>query len=65
MTTHVLASGRWTKLRLMLRAVGIRLLTLACFLTCTIACWAQRAEDQVLAVYRQMEKAEQNGDANT
>jgi len=28
-------------------------------------CWAQRAEDQVVAVYRQMEKAEQTGDANT
>ncbi len=32
---------------------------------CAIACRAQSPEDQVLAVYRQMEKAEQSGDANT
>jgi hypothetical protein len=38
--------------------------TLLCFLICTIACRAQPPEDQVLAVYRQMEKAEQSGDAN-
>ena len=34
------------------------------FLICTISCWAQHPEDQVLAVYRQMEKAVQSGDAN-
>lgn len=39
--------------------------TLVCLLICTIGCRAQRPEDQVLAVYRQMEKAEQSGDANT
>jgi len=39
--------------------------TLVCFLICTIGCRAQGPEDQVLAVYRQMEKAEQSGDANT
>jgi hypothetical protein len=39
--------------------------TLLCFLICTIGCWAQRPEDQVLAVFSQMEKAEQTGDANT
>ena len=39
--------------------------TLVCFLICTIGCRAQRPEDQVLAVYRQMEKAVQSGDANT
>src|SRR5438309_3776754 len=39
--------------------------TLICLLICTIGCRAQRAEDQVLAVYRQMEEAEQTGDANT
>ena len=39
--------------------------TLLCFLICAIACRAQSPEDQVLAVYRQMEKAEQSGDANT
>jgi hypothetical protein len=39
--------------------------TFLCFLICTIGCQAQRPEDQVLAVYRQMEKAEQTGDANT
>ncbi len=38
--------------------------TLLCFLICTIGCRAQRPEDQVLAVYKQMEKAEQSGDAN-
>jgi len=38
---------------------------LVCFLICAIGCQAQSAEDQVLAVYRQMEKAEQSGDANT
>src|SRR5579871_4131564 len=38
--------------------------TLVCLLICTIACMAQRPEDDVLAVYRQMEKAEQTGDAN-
>jgi len=38
---------------------------LVCFLICTIGCRAQQPEDQVLAVYRQMEKAEQSGDANT
>ena len=37
---------------------------LVCFLICAIGCRAQRPEDQVLAVYRQMEKAEQSGDAN-
>jgi len=31
---------------------------------CTIVCGARRPEDQVLDVYRQMEKAEQRGDAN-
>ncbi len=39
--------------------------TLVCLLICTLACRAQRPEDQVLDAYRQMEKAEQNGDANT
>ncbi len=39
--------------------------TLVCFLICTIGCRAQQAEDQVLAVFKQMEKAEQSGDANT
>ncbi len=39
--------------------------TLICFLICTIGCLAQQPEDQVLAVYKQMEKAEQSGDANT
>ncbi len=37
---------------------------LVCLFICTIGCLAQRAEDQVLAVYKQMEKAEQTGDAN-
>jgi hypothetical protein len=35
------------------------------FFICTIGCQAQRPEDQVLAVYRQMEKAVQSGDAKT
>ncbi len=39
--------------------------TLICFFICTIGCRAQRPEDQVLAVYKQMEQAEQSGDANT
>ena len=39
--------------------------TLLCFLICTIGCQAQRPEDQILAVYRQMERAEQSGDSNT
>jgi hypothetical protein len=39
--------------------------TLICLLICTIACRAQSPEDQVLAVYRQMEKALQSGDADT
>jgi hypothetical protein len=39
--------------------------TLICVLIFAIGCRAQSAEDQVLAVYRQMEKAEQTGDANT
>src|ERR1019366_1621418 len=39
--------------------------TLVCFLICAIRCNAQRPEDGVLAVYTQMEKAEQTGDANT
>jgi hypothetical protein len=38
--------------------------TLICLLICAVACRAQQPEDQVLAVYRQMEKAEQSGDAN-
>jgi hypothetical protein len=38
--------------------------TPVCFLICTFACRAQRPEDQVLAVFSQMEKAEQSGDAN-
>jgi hypothetical protein len=38
--------------------------TLFCFLIFTIGCRAQRPEDEVLAVYKQMEKAEQTGDAN-
>jgi hypothetical protein len=40
--------------------------TLVCFLICicTIGCRAQRPEDEVLAVYRQFEKAVQSGDAN-
>ena len=39
--------------------------TLLCLLLCTLACHAQTPEDQILAVYKQMEKAEQTGDANT
>ena len=35
---------------------------LVCFLICIASCQAQRPEDQVLAVYRQMEKAVQRGD---
>jgi hypothetical protein len=38
--------------------------TLICLLICAVACRAQQPEDQVRAVYRQMEKAEQSGDAN-
>ena len=38
--------------------------TLVCLLICTIGCLAQSAENQVLAVYSQMEKAEQTGDAS-
>ena len=34
------------------------------FLSCMIGCQAQRPEDQIFAVYRQMEKAVQGGDAN-
>jgi hypothetical protein len=37
---------------------------LVCLLIGAIGCWAQPAEDQVLAVYRQLEKAVQNGDAS-
>ncbi len=33
-------------------------------LICTIGCLAQRPEDQVLAVYKKMEKAQQTGEAN-
>jgi hypothetical protein len=33
-------------------------------LICTIGCRAQSPDDQVLALYKQMEKAEQSGDAN-
>jgi hypothetical protein len=40
--------------------------TFPCFLIiCTVVCRAQSPEDQVLAVFKQMEKAEQGGDANT
>jgi hypothetical protein len=38
---------------------------LVCLLICSIGCRAQRPEEQILAVYGQMEKAEQTGDANT
>jgi hypothetical protein len=38
--------------------------TLVCFLICAIGCNAQRPEDEILAVYQQMEKAEQTGDAS-
>jgi hypothetical protein len=38
---------------------------MVCLLICTLGCRAQRPEDQLLAVYKQMEKAEQTGDANT
>jgi hypothetical protein len=37
---------------------------LVCFLICMTGCRAQSPEDQVLAVYKQMEKAEQSGDGN-
>lgn len=37
---------------------------LLCLVICAIGCDAQRPEDEVLAVYKQMEKAEQTGDAN-
>ena len=39
--------------------------TLVCFLICTVGCRAQRPEDQVLTIYKQLEKAVQSGDANT
>ena len=42
-----------------------RMRILRCFLIAAASCAAQRPEDQVLAEYRQMEKAEQTGDANT
>src|SRR6202451_3139472 len=38
--------------------------TFLCFMICAIGCQAQRPEDQVLAVYRQLEKAEQSGDVD-
>ncbi len=38
--------------------------SLLCFLICAMACQAQRPEDQVLAVYKQLEKAVQTGDAD-
>ncbi len=38
--------------------------TFAVLLICAMGCQAQSAEEQVLAVYRDMEKAEQTGDAN-
>jgi hypothetical protein len=38
---------------------------LVCLLICMIGCRAQRPEDQVLAVYKQIEKAVQTGDAKT
>lgn len=38
--------------------------SLVCLLICAIACRAQRPEDQVLAVYKQLEKAVQTGDAD-
>ncbi len=37
---------------------------LVCFLICAIPCLARGSEDDVLAVYKQMEKAEQSGDAD-
>jgi hypothetical protein len=37
---------------------------LFCLLICAIGCLAQRPEDEVLAVYGQMEKAAQRGDAD-
>jgi hypothetical protein len=39
--------------------------TLVCVLVWTIACQAQRPEDQVLAIYRHLEQAQQSGDANS
>ncbi|MGB9204388.1 MAG: hypothetical protein WCB94_10520 [Terriglobales bacterium] len=42
----------------------MRTLVFVLVLICTIGCRAQRPEDQVLAVYGQMEKAVQTGDAN-
>jgi len=42
----------------------MRNLVCFCFLICAIGCRAQRPEDQVLAVYSQMEKAVQTGDAD-
>ncbi|HUO33790.1 MAG TPA: nuclear transport factor 2 family protein [Candidatus Acidoferrum sp.] len=38
---------------------------LLCFLICVVGCQAQRPEAEVLAVYSQLEKAVQTGDANT
>jgi hypothetical protein len=42
----------------------MRTLVCFCFLICLIGCRAQSPEDQVLAVYKQLEKAVQTGDAN-
>jgi hypothetical protein len=42
----------------------VRTLVCFCFLICALGCRAQRPEDQVLAVYSQMEKAVQTGDAD-
>lgn len=42
-----------------------RMRILVCFLICTPACLAQGPEDDVLAVYKQMERAEQTGDVNS
>ena len=39
--------------------------TLVCLFICAIGCQAQSPEDQVLAVYKQMERAIQSGDANS
>lgn len=65
-------SGTTTQPRTPLRALsrlssfGIiqRMRTLALLLVCLIGCQAQRPEDQVGAVYKQLEKAAQSGDAN-
>jgi hypothetical protein len=38
--------------------------TLVCLLLCMIGCGAGRSDDQVIAAFRQMEKAEQTGDVN-